>query len=368
MSLKLTSPGCFIVLVAAALVYAAPPAEESSRPAKPDAAHEASQVIDGFLESLAVKQDLTDEQRETVARVVEELRGDEYSRDLALTVGLRELYPQFAEALVALSNEDVKAAVAGLEPLSKASDPYLAAESAYYLARAHMLNQQYEQSLAQLEKVLGEYEGHTLQATQALFLQGIAQLRTLQRDKARQSLEAFLERGAGASERMRIGAWRMLHLLEQIEEGSLSDVQQHMDFSRRRLELEYSDKQTRKAQEKIVAMLNKLIEEAEKQEQQGQGQGQGQSQGQNQGKGQSQGQGQGNGQGQGQGGSNANDQSPSKVVRRLQGGPKTPWDHLRNVEREARAFAALKEKFPARYQQLVEQYFRDLQRAGEEAE
>jgi hypothetical protein len=34
---------------------------------------------------------------------------------------------------------------------------------------------------------------------------------------------------------------------------------------------------------------------------------------------------------------------------------------LRNKKREEKAFAALKTQFPARYQRLVEQYFRSLQ-------
>ena len=39
---------------------------------------------------------------------------------------------------------------------------------------------------------------------------------------------------------------------------------------------------------------------------------------------------------------------------------RTPWGKVRNAEREAEAFAALKKKFPGRYKELVEQYYRSL--------
>jgi hypothetical protein len=196
-----------------------------------------------------------------------------------------------------------------------------------------------------------------------LFLRGVAEVRVLKRKEAAASLGAFLKQYPEASERMKIAAWRVLDLLEQTEDGSLRDVQALMEYSRRRLSLEVPDKETQEAQDKAVALLEKLIEKAEEQESQGQGKGEGKKkeQGKSQGNNQSESQGSPSQSTSGQGGSDQNDQSPDKIVRELRGGPRTPWDHLRNKQREEKAFAALKTQFPARYQRLVEQYFRSLQ-------
>ena len=68
---------------------------------------------------------------------------------------------------------------------------------------------------------------------------------------------------------MQVAAWHELELLRAIEEGTLTDVQDRMDFSRRRLAIEETGEDTQEEQDKIVAMLEKLIEQAEQQEQQG---------------------------------------------------------------------------------------------------
>ena len=57
----------------------------------------------------------------------------------------------------------------------------------------------------------------------------------------------------------------------------------------------------------------------------------------------------------------------SVAARRVHsGGPTTPWADLRNKAREDETFTAMKTKFPARYRQLIEQYYRSLQEEAEE--
>ena len=48
------------------------------------------------------------------------------------------------------------------------------------------------------------------------------------------------------------------------------------------------------------------------------------------------------------------------MVRRVRGSTKNAWDDLRQKDRNADALSALKSKYPPRYQQLIEQYYRDL--------
>lgn len=57
----------------------------------------------------------------------------------------------------------------------------------------------------------------------------------------------------------------------------------------------------------------------------------------------------------------------STAARRTYGeGAAASWADLRNKAREDRAFNAMKARFPARYRELVEQYYRSLQEETEE--
>ena len=77
---------------------------------------------------------------------------------------------------------------------------------------------------------------------------------------------------------------------------------------------------------------------------------------------QSQAQGQGSQSGNSGGGSKGID---SDTVKRLhRGGPQSPWSQLRDKDRDP-VYSAIKEKFPARYQQLIEQYYKSFQDDGE---
>ena len=57
------------------------------------------------------------------------------------------------------------------------------------------------------------------------------------------------------------------------------------------------------------------------------------------------------------GGSKGVDSQAGNVPERV--GPKSPWSQLRDKERDP-VYSAIKEKFPARYEQLIEQYYRSF--------
>ena len=221
-------------------------------------------VIDAFV--TAIKNDTKVDAgiRRKVLQSVEKLRKNKETRDFALTEGLRELSAEFRKALELLGAEDFKSAIAVLKPLAGSKNPFLAAESRYYLARAFMLQEKYELAIPHLEKIDRELASKTLRAGECLFLKGMAQLHLLKRKAAGADLTKFLKRYPDAPERLRIAAWRQLEVLRSIELGSLPDIHQHMQFSRRKLALENSGDETRKVQKKIVAMLDKMIKEAEK--------------------------------------------------------------------------------------------------------
>jgi tetratricopeptide (TPR) repeat protein len=285
---------------------------------------------------------------------VESLRKDEYGRYEAITAGLSELYPEYRESLVQLAQEEPAAALAALQKLAASEDVFLAADASYYLARAHALSDRFDESLPLLEQLTAKLANKTVLLGEAVYLRGVCESRLLQREQAVASFERFLKDFPTAPERMKIGAIRQLEQLKQFKPETITDVFERMDFARRRLAREQTGESTQEQQNKVVDILAKLIKEAEERECNcqggGQGEGQSESQGQNGG---------GEGEGQGGDGSGSNDKSLGPVVKKIYRGPQSPWSQLRDKERDP-AYSAIKEKFPARYEKLIEQYYRSF--------
>lgn len=221
-------------------------------------------VIDAFVKSLEGDKQLDAGVRKAALDVVAKLRKDDEARELVVTEALRQISPDFKKGVAALGDEDFKTATAALKPLAESKNPFMAAESRYLLARAMMLQERYEDALPHLEKLAGPLAARSLHAAEAAFLKGAAELYLLKRKEAGDSLAAFLKKYPHASERLRVAASRQLEILHTIQQGSLPDIHLHMQFVRRKLALQDSGAGTRKTQKKIVAMLDKLIKEAEK--------------------------------------------------------------------------------------------------------
>lgn len=316
-------------------------------------------VLDEFVAAVKENKEVKPEIAAKAVEIVTALRAEPDARGVAITEALRELYPDFRDALAALGEENLTASITALGKLRDASDSYLAAEASYYLARAYLLEERFEDALPILEDAAGKWAGKTTRDGEALFLRGVAYGQLLQHKEATECLTKFLSDFPDAPERMRVGAFRQLEVLKLYQEGTLTDVQVRMDFSRRKLSLEDTGKATRQQQDKIIDILAKLIKEAEERECNCKGGGKGSKPGQKQGKGS---EGEGQGQGQGQGGSQGGNSkgTDTDTVKRLhRGGPQSPWSHLRDRERDP-VFNAIKEKYPARYQQLIEQYYKSF--------
>jgi hypothetical protein len=143
------------------------------------------------------------------------------------------------------------------------------------------------------------------------------------------------------------------------EDGTLTDVQFRMEFSRRKLSLEDTGDATKDQQKKIIDILAKLIKEAEEKECNCKGGGKPKP-GSKPGKG-GEGESQAKGEGQGQQGTSGGGSKgiDSDTVKRLHRRPDEPWSQLRDRERDP-VFNAIKEKYSARYQQLIEQYYKSF--------
>ena len=316
-------------------------------------------VLDDFVAAVKENKQAQAEAVTKAVEIVTALRAEPDARPLAITEGLREIYPEFRDALATLGEENLNAAISALGKLRDASDPFLAAEASYYLARAYLLEERFEDALPLLEDAAGKWAGKTTRDGEAMFLRGVAYAQLLQHKEATECLTKFLSDFPDAPERMRVGAFRQLEVLKLYQEGTLTDVQLRMDYSRRKLTLEDTGKATREQQDKIIDILAKLIKEAEERECNCKGGGSGKKPGQKQGQGsESEGQGQGQGQGGSQGG-NSKGTDTDTVKRLHRGGPQSPWSHLRDRDRDP-VFSAIKEKYPARYQQLIEQYYKSF--------
>lgn len=324
-------------------------------PAVAVAADAVDATIDAFAKSVEADTSLDAAKRDAVLAQIARQRGDELARRDTITDALRLLHPPFAQALEALSGDEPAGAEAALSELAKSKEPYLAAHARFYLARAHTFAERYEQAEPLLAEVTGPAADRTLYTGDALFLLGVCQNELLKHDEARKTLSQFIEQHPEAPERMRVGAMQIMQEMDIFAAGSLLEVHDRMDFARRRLALADPGKTTQNQQEKVITLLDKLIKEAEEKEKQGGGGG--------------------GGGGNGNGPPSGNNQPSSPATestapvgetrigalhRVNRGDAADTWGNMPKKQRDA-VLAALKARFPDRYKELVEQYFKSLQ-------
>jgi len=349
---------CIVFMLAAPAAWAAA-ADDS--PKLPQSAPRPGAVLDGFAAACEKNKSLDDARRKAVLEAIFAGRGDEDRAAEVLDEALGAIYPAFRQALIALSDENTAEAIDVLRKLADSDDPYLAAHASFYLGHALVGQERCEEALPRLEPlVAGKHAEHTLHGGEALFLVGSCQANLLERDEAIRTLARFLEMYPKASERMRIGAVHLMAEQQAILDGSLVDVHDRMGWSRRRLTIEESGKPTQHGQEKIIALLDKLIEEAEQREKSGGGGGGG---------------GGGGAQGSGSGPPSGNQTPNSPATQSAlpdgqgrigalhqlnRGKASDSWGNLPEKER-AKVLTALKARFPDRYRELIEQYYRSFQ-------
>lgn len=320
-------------------------------------------IIAGFGTYISEEAELSDAQRQVIGTLIERSKPDTAERQELINASLMTLYPEYEQAVELLAEEDADAAVKQLTKLSKSDNPYLAAHARYYLARAHTMQERYEDAEPHLNWLAEQkHLDKTLYSGEIVFLKGVTQAELLKRADALQTLKDFVVNYPFASERMVIGALHMIDELSYLKDGTLGDVQDRMDYSRRRLDIEKSDKPTQDEQQRIVTILEKLIKEQEEKENQqsgGGGGGQGQQQSQSPGSGPPSG--------------NQNPSSPANqssaqagagrygsLDRAHRADGEGDWAQAREKEREE-VLNAIKARYPDRYRELVEKYYRSLQ-------
>ncbi len=276
------------------------------------------------------------------------------ARDTQLIVrGLSLLEPAFADALAHFDYGRYDAAASGFAQLQAADDPFLSAESGYWLARTEVARDRLEEA----ERLLLDWSApatghsqHSVRGAQVLLLLAHCQLNNLRFDETAATLETVATEYPQTSEALAIAAQQMKLELSRRERGTLGEVADYMDYSASRLAAEDDSQSVRRQQDHIVELLDNLIEQAEQNEQrQGGGGGSRQNRGQRQ--------------------SPSNPLEESRVtpgagkVGELHTAPKADpgemWGKLPPSERE-RILQSLRNRFPSRYRQLVEQYYRSM--------
>ena len=341
MKLWLTSLATVVMICLSGMVVAGEPIADDD-------------VVKDFVAHVESMKSIDDDLKKEIVALVAEIRADEYSRMEAITAGLSRIYPEYESALTATQGDQMNDAISGLASYVDSDNPFLAADASFFLARTLMNQQRYEEALPYLEKLASDLGNFSLHAGPAIYFAGVAQRNLLENQRAIKSFTRFLENHEDAPERLRVAAWRQVQMIQAIQEGAMDDVLQRMDYSRRRLEISNTNKTTQEQQEKIVGMLAKLITEQEKKECSSCNS---KKNSEKQKESEAKGKGKGEGEGEGKSNSGGTSNNPNGVVRRTyDDGPASPWSQLRDRTRDA-ANNAVKEKLPARYRPVVEEYY-----------
>ncbi|MBI5866200.1 MAG: hypothetical protein HZB38_17155 [Planctomycetes bacterium] len=273
---------------------------------------------------------------------------------------LAVLDPRFRSALEAFDagrSEDVARI---LEPLCSSSDPFLAANATYFRARALVDLGKFEEVETELARPTASADGldaATPFAPHLAFLRGIAQARNLHFSEAGATLSAARGRYADAPEAVLSGMRQLQLELERREAGTLDEVAGVMQYVADRLQAIDAGERVRARQSEVLTLLDKLIEEQEQQEKSSNSGGNCAKKKKGAGK----------KPGESQKPSKPRDDSEapsgSGDVGDLHAAPKTDpgemWGKLPPTERE-KILQSLRDRFPSRYRQLVEQYYRSL--------
>lgn len=312
-----------------------------------------TKLINDFVEHVRGSELFSSEAKLAVAAGWEQHQKDEQPADFLLA-GLSILSEPLKQALTALDQEDYAKADEALKELSAHQDPYLSIHAAALRARSLVEQGRIEEAeplLATLAAREQDLMRYSFLEAEVDFLLAYSRLANLHYDEARQALEAFEQQHGDAPDKFRLPARQMLQELAVRKPESLGEVSDLMGLASRRLTLGRADRAVQDPQQKALDLLDKLLAEAEEREKQ--------QKEANSGKG-------GGPRPAGAGG------RPAQISA-APGGPGTKgtlhrspvarpgeqWGQMRPEERE-RIMQALREHFPSRYRQLVEQYYRQL--------
>ena len=330
-------PGCLLVVLLAATSVAG-------------AQSPADRFVAGIASNDALPADAQELIRNTWAQC-DDCDGDEF-----LTQGLTVLSLKFREALDAYDADAYGRCAAIMHDLSVDRNPFVAVNAAAYEIKSLVQMERLQEAARRLEALMADgganLRAHSYFAPEMGFLRGYCLLADLQYGPAESALEGFLNSHPDTSQRLKIAAEQMLaELNNRVSEG-IGDVSDLMTFCGRRLSHADTGEVVQVRQDRILDLLDRMIEEEEEKESSSSSSSSG-----------------------GGGQNNSDGQSPSNPLQesRLPGGsakegplrerrranPAEAWGSMPPAERE-RILQALRDSFPSRYRKLVEQYYEEL--------
>lgn len=222
---------------------------------------------------------------------------------------------------------------------------FLIQDDSYWKGMELTDEEKYEQALPIFKSYSGtEFKGNSL------YMQAFCLSQLLKKDQAKILFEKYLKEYPDGPERLKIGAARWIQVLQQ-KPKPLTPVQEKMEYAARQLRLGNTGDIVKIQQKEIIDNLNKMIQLSEDEESKSKASKKIEQQGQEPNKPE-----EGQGSNQGSGSKNPD----GKAIKRKFDGSRSDWSKLRDRERDP-AFNALKEKFPARYKELIEKYYRSFQ-------
>lgn len=283
---------------------------------------------------------------------------NEYQRESSesfIPDALAVLYPEYLAALEAFDRGEPEETVRRLEPLLQADDSFLAANALYFYVRAQVDRGLYEEAGKRLTALpeTPSIDSYTPLAPRLWFVKAFCEARNLSYDAALATLATLNERFPDASEAVRVGARQLALEIERREKGTVGEVADVMQYVADRVRVEDASDPVKQRQEEILAMLDKLIEENKQKEQQGGG-----------GSGRQSAKGAPGGPSQPNTPRDTSEAPPAGPgSQNLHGAPDAQpsqsWGKLPPAERD-KILQRIRERFPSRYRQLVEQYYRSM--------
>ncbi len=329
-------------------------------------ASSAQQPVDRFLASLGADATIDPEAARLIRSTWENCKdcdGAEF-----LIQGLAVLSPEFREGLDAYDSDEYARCAELMGELrsdrqtaGSQSNPFVTAHAAVYEIKALVAMDRLLEAGARVERLLADPSGgraaiarHTYLAPEIAFLNGYCLLGDLRYDEVELALSRFLRDYPGASQRLVIAAQQMLAELANRQPGRLGEVVDLMGYAKRRLTHQSADDMVQTRQQRVIDILDRLIEEAEEQESSSSSS---------------------SSSSDGSQGGSPNPSNPNRPMQESHlprgGVPQGPvqdarhanpgevWGAMPPAERD-RILQALRDSFPSRYRRLVEQYYEQL--------
>ncbi len=273
---------------------------------------------------------------------------------------LAEIYPEFRAALDAYDRGALAEAEPRFAELKRSDDPYVAASAAYFDVRVLAERGMFEEAEAALREFSFANDGpisFTPYAPHMALVLATCQAANLRFDDAARTLADLASNVPDAPEPVAFGAGQLRVEMDRRERGTLGEVSNILRYAGDRLRIGDSEPRVRERQDDAVEILDKLIENAEKQEEDQKKQQSGKGGRGRSGRGRSE---------------QRRPQQPLEESAPIDGGAKTMdlhgveradpgemWGKMPPAERE-KILQSLRMRFPSRYRQLVEQYYRSL--------